>query len=75
MGVDETGTLTFEVSGGLRTIAFAEVTSMSDTAAASTFAGFIQAAGSLTIDNNDTTINLDAKGIDTVVNTTMLIWA
>ena len=69
VGVDETGTLTFSVAGGLRTIAFAEVSSMSDTAAASTFvAGFINASGSLTIDNNDTTVNLDALGITSVVN-------
>ena len=69
VGVDETGTLTFSVAGGLRTIDFAEVSSMSDTAAASTFvATFINASGSLSIDNNDTTVNLDSLGIASVVN-------
>jgi flagellin len=69
VGVDESGTLTFEVAGGLRTIDFAEVSSMSDTAAASTFvAGFINSTASLSIDNNDTTVNLDSLGIASVVN-------
>ena len=69
VGVDETGTLTFDVSGGLRTVDFAEVSSMSDTSSASTFvAGFIDSSASLAIDNDATTVNLVAKGIDSVVN-------
>jgi flagellin len=70
VGVDEIGSLTFSVAGGARTADFTESGTLSDgvTAASSFVTNVLDSGGSLDIDNDETTVNFSALGVDAVVS-------